>query len=478
MTILRMIGQSRVARLSLALALGAGALWLWVQWCRFPWSAWNDVRLAPAFMLAAGEPVYNVPGAGVIGTWMYGPVPVWLLLPATLMPDVESASLAAGAINIGLPLLAIAAALARWPAAVGGAAPRLLVAAIVLAAWPESAWRFIQADNFAVALGLLGSVFLLHPGRPAWSLWCAALATAAAVGCKQTSLGIPVAHLIWLGLAHGRRAALEHVPRLAACGGALVIATLLCFEPAGLWDTLVRIPGALPLTDEPGRRLVDLAPLLAVHVGLPAALLFALRHQPDPRGARRLAGLLWACSLPLGLLGLLKIGGTLNSLQGLQLALPGLALAVVVALDRGRNARAAAALAAMAATLALGGRILEADAPLRPRAQHLSEGVALARAFPDELWFPWHPLVGYFAEGRFYHAEDGFYARLLAGRGLEMAQIRAHLPPKFRGLAEPVTVNGWGISERVLGEPYEERLAGAWRVRLVPQKNTDLPPAP
>ncbi len=465
--------QGRIAVLALALALTLGALWIWVEFCRFPWSAWNDVRLAPSLMLAAGEPVYSPPGTGVIGTWMYGPVPVWLLLPAAWMPDVESASLAAGALNIGLPLLAIAVALARWPAKENTITARLFAGMLVLTIWPDAAWRFIQADNFAVALGLVASVLLLHPKRPAWSLWCAAFAAAAAVGCKQTSLGIPLAHLIWLGLAHGRRAALEQAARLAACGGALLIATLACFDPAGLWDTLVKIPGALPLTEEPGRRLVDLAPLLAVHLGLPATLLFLLRRRPDPRGARSLAGLLWACSLPLGLLGLLKIGGTLNSLQGLQLALPGLAIATVEALERRRMTMAALALAA---SVTLSWRIHDAGAPLRPRTQHLREGVALARAFPEELWFPWHPVVSYYAEGRFYHAEDGFYARLLAGRALDFAQIRAHLPAKFRGLAEPATVTGWGISERVLGQPYEDRDAGFWRLRL-PRPRPEATPA-
>lgn len=465
----------RFLKSALVVALGLAALWLWVQWCRFPWSAWNDVRLVPSFMLAAGEPVYNSPGTGVIGTWMYGPVPVWLLLPATCMPDVESASLAAGAINIGLPLLAIAVALARWPTIQTNASTRLLAAALVLAVWPESAWRFIQADNFAVALGLVASVLLLHPKRPSWSLWFAALAAVSAVGCKQTSLGLPLAHVIWLGLVHGRRAALDHMVRLAACGGALAVATLACFDPAGLWDTLVRIPGALPITNEAGRRLSDLSPLLAIHLGLPAALLFFLRKQPDPDGARRLAGLLWACSLPLGLLGILKIGGTLNSLQGLQLALPGLAIGAVAALDRWRTSLAALALAA---SLALGWRIHDAGAPLGPRTQHLREGVEVARAFPGELWFPWHPLVSYYAEGRFYHAEDGFYARLLAGRGLDLAQIRAHLPERFHGLAEPVGVNGWGISERVLGQPCEESFAGLWRLRLARSKPAEAPASP
>lgn len=49
---------------------GCAVVWLWIQYCRFPLSAWNDVRLVPVFMMMAGEPVYTLPGEGVLTTWM------------------------------------------------------------------------------------------------------------------------------------------------------------------------------------------------------------------------------------------------------------------------------------------------------------------------------------------------------------------------------------------------------------------------
>lgn len=456
--------SSLLGRLLLGAAILLLGLWLWIEWCQFPWSPWNDMRLAPAFMLAAGEPVYSAPGQGVIGTWMYGPVPLLLLQPATWMPDLVSAILTAGTLNIGITLAAIAFACARWPSP--GATPRhrLAAFAVVIALWPESGWRFIQADNYAVALGLLACLLLFENRRHPWASWVAALAAAAAVGCKQTALGIPVAQVVWLAGAQGKRAGMEHVLRLIAAGAVLVIVTLHTFDAAGLWDTLVMIPGALPFTDEPRRRLFDLASLLAIHLVLPPLLFLALRHRPDLHGGRRLAWLLWACSLPLGFMSLFKTGGTLNSLQGFQLALPGLMLSVIaVAEYRPRFTWFPVALAGAILLI----RIQDTGVPYSPRTAHIRDGIALARANPDRLWFPWHPLIGYYAEGRFYHAEDGLYVRLMAGRAVSWTQIRAHLPPRFEGIAEPARMSGWGISERILGEPLTEQQAGAWRIRKV-----------
>lgn len=461
---------SLATRAGLALPVVLAALWLWVEWCRFPWSAWNDVRLVPSFMFAAGEPVYSPPGSGVVSTWMYGPVPVWLMLPATWMPDVASASLCAGILNIGMQLLAILYACARWPAPGLPASGRVAAACLIIAVWPEAAWRFIQADNFAVALGLLSSTLLLRKDCSTTAAWLAAAAAAAAVGCKQTSLGIPLAQLVWVASCQGRRCAIEQMARLVACGALLCLASLLLFDAAGLWDTLVRLPGQIPFTDEIGRRLADLAPLLLVHLTVPPITFFMLRGQPDPHSSRRLAQLLWLSAMPLGLLSILKAGGTLNSLQGLQLALPGLALGLCATLSRVPRVLWTGMLAIGLIFML---RFQEAGVPLSPRVSHLREGVAIVRANPGQLWLPWHPLVSYYAEGRFYHAEDGFYARLLTGRAVDLGQVGTNLPSRFTAIAQPVGMNGWGISEKILNRPYEERIVGAWRLRVA---TPDAPP--
>lgn len=461
---------SRFTQAGAALVLALCGFWLWVEWCRFPWSAWNDIRLLPAFMAAAGEPVYSPRGEGVIGTWMYGPLPIWLFRPATWMPDIVAAMLTAGTINIGLQLTAIGAACYCWPAPELSRWQRLIAFCAVVAVWPEAGWRFIQADNYAVSFGLISGCFLLRSrDRPAYG-WCAAIAAAMAVACKQTSLGIPLAHLAWVAVAHGRHALKDHALRLIASGAGMVVITLLAFDAAGLWENLVIIPGSLPFTDIPLTRLVDLLPLLLVHGAMPPLLFCIWRNQSDAKPEMRLAWFFWIFSLPLGTVSVLKIGGTINSLQGLQLTLPALALGLISRLPS-RPWAPFLPVIFIGLLLCLRLTFLPRLATT-PLVGHLKEGVLVARTYPHTLWFPWNPLVTYYAEIRFSHVEDGLYVRHVAGRPVTQAHVREYLPVHFAGIVEPVGLNGWGISEKILAPKVEEQTAGSfWRVRTRAKPN-------
>src|SRR4051812_13567734 len=84
---------------------GAAAAFLWSTWCLFPTPDWNEVRLAPAFALRHGLVVYPPSGGGPLSTWIYGPLPLVLNLPATFASSATGALEIAGAIN-ALTLLA------------------------------------------------------------------------------------------------------------------------------------------------------------------------------------------------------------------------------------------------------------------------------------------------------------------------------------------------------------------------------------
>src|SRR4051812_46329068 len=73
---------------------------LWTSFCFFPLPEWNSIRLAPSFMLHPGATPYPGLGGGPLTTWIYGPVPLLLNLPATLAHDTVTALLVAGTINL------------------------------------------------------------------------------------------------------------------------------------------------------------------------------------------------------------------------------------------------------------------------------------------------------------------------------------------------------------------------------------------
>lgn len=415
-------------------------------------------------MTVHGEPVYSLPGAGVLNTWMYGPVPLWLWSPAALARDAITAVLAASALNAALSLGAIIATCLLWPAARATRAERWLAVALTCLVWPEPAFRFLQVDNLVVALGLLANLVLARTAGTDRSRWLAALATAGALGCKPTAVALLLGQLVWLGRAESGRAAGQHLGRTLASGAVLALAATAQFGARELWFGAVTIPSRLPWADAPLARLASLAPhLLAQWVAPLAVLSIAGRRWCATSPALRLPIAVWVGTLPFGLAGILTTGGTTNNLHGFQLLAPAL---LVVAL--GSAGRASARLPAVAAAVAVAlllARVASSDhVPLRPATARLRAADALVRAAPREVWLPWAPLVGYFATGRFDHAEDGIYVRFITGHPVSLTQARAHLPPEFSTLVLPAGGGDWGVARKLAPEASTIDETGGWQV--------------
>lgn len=458
---------SRGAVLWSLLALATAALWVWSCWARFPNRGWNDVRLAPLFALKLDGAMY--PGEfGATSTWMYGPLHLLLLWPVTWAQSAYDALLVGGALNAALSLGAILMVCLAWPTPQPlDRSRRLGAAAVVILLWPAASWLFLQADSTSVAVGLIANLALVRwPGpRGRWA--AALLATATMLG-KQTSLAVPLAQLLWIGGREGWRAAGHHALRLAGAGGSWGLLLLAGHDVRDLWFNLIATPGQLPWTDEPAKRVIDLAPYLAVHLGLPALGWLAWRAWD--RGAvstGSLPLLAWACSWPLGLAAMLKIGGSINVLQGLQLWLPA-GLVITCALVASRPAPRAwlgAGLAAVAVILCAWRFALEPIRVLRPDPRIYQEAVALAEQHRGRVWFPWHPLVTVFSDQRRYLDEDGLLVRFLAGNPVDYATARAHLPPEFDMLVLRRDASDWGIAEGIIPADSALTEIGAWRVR-------------
>lgn len=444
-----------------ALALAAAALWLWISWCRAPASSWNDLRLAPVLMAAQGVPVYSLPGEGALTTWLYGPFPLWAWSTGLLGNDAPSALLLATATNILLTIAALAGVAFAWPGVAAQRTERLLALALTAVLLPEATFRFLQADNVAIACGLLANLALVHSPTRA-RLWLAAVLTAAALASKQTVVGLAVGQFAWLWWARGPRDALLHAGRTTLGFAAIAGVAIWQFGAAELWHGGVIVPSRLPWADDVGARAREIVPWVALQWGAPGAVLFALRRKlaPDLR-ALGLPIACWLVTLPFGVAGRFTTGGGINHLHGLPLLLAP-ALLAILPIWRARAPRFAWAPAALAVALVLG-KINSADhAPLRPATARLELAAQTLRAHPGELWLPWAPTVTWFAERRFDHTEDGIYVSFITGHPVSRAHARAHLPPRFSMMLLPAGGADWGVARKLAVEPSTTREIGPW----------------
>ncbi|WP_414661028.1 hypothetical protein [Horticoccus sp. 23ND18S-11] len=451
-----------------ALAAGLLAIWLWSRYCRFPSVPWNDMRLAPTIALAQGWPVYPTAHDGTVSTWMYGPLPVLFFWPASWASTAADAIMIAAGMNMALTLVPIALVCFAWPAADHGTDTwlgRALAFLLCLAVWPELHYSVLFSDNLAVACGLVGNLLLVR-ARGQTGLWLAALIATAAVACKQICLGIPLAQVIWLGVTIGPREALRHAGRCVVAGTVIAVAAIAIFGAPGLWHTLVAVPGRLGWAPDVAQRLRAVAPELLLHAGLPAFVMVAGRRAfSQPR--LLLPALAWICTLPLGLAGMMKVGGWTNSIHSFVLWTPAVlaTLFTTSAPDTRRwTAYFTAAIAAAALTC---GRVLhESDLTLRPQTSEYHVAAQLAARQHHAVWFPVHPLVTLYSDHRYYHDEDGMYARFKAGMPISPAHAATQLPPGLRAIVFRNDWSDWGIARRMMPAQTQDTVIGNWTLRI------------
>lgn len=444
----------------LPLAGAVVAIWVWTCLCRFPVYDWNELRLAPSFMWTHGVSPYPGPGGGPVTTWIYGPVPILLQLPAVFAPGVASALLVAAGINLLVALVPLWLAL-RASVTPGTGHPALAWAMLLaVAAWPAASLIFCQADNAAVAFGLLAITALSREGadRPA-CLWLAAAAAALALWSKQTELGPLLGQVAFVGWRSGGRAGLRQLARCALSAGLAGLVFGGLFGAEGLIYNMFVVPGGIPWLDaetklaDPLYRVQALGCLLAYVVG-PLLLLAWRRREIFHRASPcLLPALVFVASIPFNLTGFMTAGGSVNSLHGAVYLLP------VAALWLATRTRLAlpAVLAALAVQAAGQWPLLwrlDLDGP--------RQGQALARQLPGQVYFPWNPLPAFFADHRFDHAEDGLLTRALAGRPVPPAVLRQYLPPHLCVVAYHRFGTDGYVKDRLIPPDARRDAFGEW----------------
>jgi hypothetical protein len=199
---------------------------------------------------------------------------------------------------------------------------------LALACWPAANLIFCQADNTAIACGLVAGALVAGAGPRAYArLWAAAAATGGLAG---------------LGLC-------------------------AVFGAEGLAYNMFVIPAGFPFINPTGK-MVHLPYLgyVLTYVAGPALLIALQARKLLQRDHPALApSLVFACSIPFNLAGFLTIGGHINSLHGVVYLLPATAL-WMAARQPSLGAWSWSAPVVLAATLAVQ-TVVQWPLPMRPQ---------------------------------------------------------------------------------------------------------------
>lgn len=457
-----------------AVAIAAAGLCAWTAWCEFPAFSWNDLRLGPAFALRHGLEVYPVLGDGPLSTWIYGPVGLLLNLPATWAGSALAAVQTAGAINLIVVIVPLALVLFGAAGLRGrGLLSSALALALAVLLLPRSTLMLQLSDHAAVAFGLLSSWHLARAAAPTTArlIGTAALATLA-IWSKQLAVFVVVGQLVYLWLARERATALRYAAIVALANLLTLGVATLAFGWGNLWLNLVSIPGRLPWAADPLHRLRLHAALLLGQCALPWLALALLRRTRFWPARDTEIGRYLRCSLcvslallTIGLASLLKYGGNTNVLHSWGHLLPAL---LVLGLSLELPRPFLPALAALALALQLP---RTAEWRFLPARESYDRAAEIVAARPGKTWFPTHPVISFYADGRLWHTHDGIVTRDLAGYGLREADFRRHLPADLRVIVHPRGMVA-PVALQLLPEFNQAFTDGVWLLHTRPGEMT------
>lgn len=455
----------------LVVSLSLAAWRLWTSLCMFVGQEWNDVRLRPAWLLADGLPLYPDLDTGPITTWIYGPVTPFLMLPATLASTIQSALLAAGAMNLLLLAGSLTFTSLLWPAPLDGNWPwriRVTALGLTLLLLPVTFLVFLQADNSALACGLISLTSMARarkePDVKWW--WMAAVFAGAAVFSKWHGIAIVAGGLGWIGLSTGRHEFWRHAGRIIlVCVGGVVVTLLVSSSLSAARDTMVILTTRLPLIkpEQFAVRLRELAPGLGVLLILPGLVaMLVIRQKSWWRSTLGLPVIVWLASLPLGLAGTLSTGGHYNSLHGAFYLLP-VAMIVLLAIPPDAYRQWSRAAGILALVVLLGLRVVNGFLqPFTPQLDLPTEAANLATNHGRRIWLPWRPLATRLAMGRHDHDEDGLYIRQVGGLQPSHQLVRAWLPPEWDSTFFQVGGMNWSVGIALEEPGWNRQRIGRW----------------
>ncbi len=470
------------------LGLGAWAIAFWTSIARNLDLPWTSIRLAPAFALARGLPLFSLPEQAPWVMVGYGPLypvtylpAVWARFPAEA---VVSATLLAH-LFVLLPVGLLCSLLRKPDARMAGeqavawGLPWLLFALVAhLAPSLAYATTSVHADAPAFGFFLLACYAILRAEgvetkRAGRWLMGAGVAVGLSAACKLNFLAGLVALGLWVLRFFGwKRALLLGVAAVAAVAAVYGVEMWRDGVAAVLLN--LRLPGRMPwftfsdvetmalngYSEEFGEKartfLIFGREYLRAYgaVALAIALVLAARRrEAETPVAARLVGLFLYLALflaPASIASIAKYGGDVNSraLVSLPLCLAAL-FALALAAERGNWAARLTAYAALAgATFMIALPARENAATLWPKTTPtMVEAYAVLSADPTGWYFPYDPLAHLLADGKFRPNIDVVYAYATIGQPVDEAAFRAALPENLRYLALPPSGTEWGVTE-------------------------------
>jgi hypothetical protein len=483
--------RSAAARLLIYVLAGIGVLVFAVSICNsiarnldFPWTS---IRLAPAFALAHGIPLYSMPDKSPWVMVGYGPLYPAAYLPSVLAHHPRSA-VAMATILAHLYVLAPAALIfSLLGKRVAGENARpvhwlffSLLFALVTHLAPSLAYvtAGVHADAPAIGFFLLACYAMLRAeiAAPAYQMrWLAAAGIAAGLsaGCKINFAAVTIGLVIWAWRFFGwKRAALFlsasffavlTIYAMAAARDGLSPVLLNLTQPGKMpWFTISEIEpmslgGSSHAYSEKLRTFLTFSrDYLKVYGAIALATVLVTLVVGETSKTDRTARLvgffvfLSLCLSPVSIASISKYGGDVNNRALVSLPL---ALAAIFALASLVQRSSRAGLGAMVAALAA--VIFMVALPLTERIQKVSRGgspilveaYSVIRADPGRWYYPYDPLAHFLVEGKFRPNMDVIYSYAESGFPVDKDAFRAALPENLHYLAIPPSVGNWGVTE-------------------------------
>lgn len=480
--LLRPVLASRLATHVILCAVGAAALLcLWTAWCEFPIHAWNEARLAPAFVLRQGINPYPAIGGGPLLTWIYGPIGILINLPATFAVSAAGALRLGFLINAAVLILPIALILFdRNGLCSRDRELRWLGLSLAILFVPHLEFVFTVVDHAAIFCGLMSGWYLARKSNPGQGdLMIAALFCGAAIWSKQTTVAIVPAQLVYLFLAGNHVKSVRYCLYVASINLLILGVSTWCFGWNNLWLNLIAIPKALPWADSIAGKLSGRIWWLVCWLGIPGVGLTILRSSklwPPPETSHgrffQLSSLVFVMLLPAGVAAFLMIGGDTNSFHSWSYLMPAATLSWLAA-EKETSRRNFRIFAVSLLAIILNGTVLT-RVPAGPAIHHLEIAEGIMEAFPHAVWFPRNPIITYYSDHTIWHCEDGIETRFLAGYGIRESDFRRHLPIHLKAVVYPSIIES-PFSLSLLPEFNDKHKIPHWNIYVRTSEPTPQP---